>query len=164
MTLPPRHGVVAFTALDPAPGHACMPIAAVQGTLALDLGSSAAVRPHLRLMPGERAQLDRFAYRFAQAVIEVVAGDRGVQQLLRCTTEAVYEDLARRSAAVQRTTPRDQRVRQVRAQVRSVRLFCPTPTAAELSVHVLHGQRSRAFAARLEHLDGRWRCTALQFG
>jgi hypothetical protein len=48
--------------------------------------------------------------------------------------------------------------------VRSVHLFCPSPEAAEISVHVRHGERSRAIAARIELVSGRWCCTALQFG
>ena len=43
-------------------------------------------------------------------------------------------------------------------------VFCPSPEAAEISVHVRHGERSRAIAARIEHVGGRWCCTALQFG
>jgi len=38
------------------------------------------------------------------------------------------------------------------------------PDAAELSIHVRHGQRSRAIAARIERIEGRWRCSVLDFG
>jgi hypothetical protein len=48
--------------------------------------------------------------------------------------------------------------------VRSVHVFLPSPASAEVSVHVRHGQRSRAIAARIEQFDGRWTCTALEFG
>jgi rhodanese-related sulfurtransferase len=48
--------------------------------------------------------------------------------------------------------------------VRSVHVFLPSPASAEVSVHVRHGQRSRAIAARIERFDGRWTCTALEFG
>ena len=146
----------------PAP----VPMASVQGTLALDYGSSvqSTRTPDLRVLPGARAELEAFAHRFASAVVEVIGGDRGPSQLLRWTTERVYADLQRRSALLARTTPGDRRVRRLRSQVRSVHVFCPSPEAAEISVHVRHGERSRAIAARIEHLDGRWCCTALQFG
>ena len=151
----------------PAP----VPMASIQGTLALDFSPPARtvqVREHagthLRLMPGGRAELEAFAHRFASVVVEVVGGDRGPAQLLRWTTERVYEELGRRAAALQRTTPGDRRVRRLRSHVRSVHVFCPSPYAAELSVHVRQGERSRAIAARLELVQGRWCCTALQFG
>ena len=120
--------------------------------------------PDLRVLPGDRAELEAFAHRFASAVVEVIGGDRGPSQLLRWTTERVYADLQRRSALLARTTPGDRRVRRLRSQVRSVHVFCPSPEAAEISVHVRHGERSRAIAARIEQVDGRWCCTALQFG
>jgi hypothetical protein len=138
----------------------------VQGTLALDYGTVARSSriPDLRVLPGQRAELDAFAHRFSRAVVEVVGGDRGPNQLLRWTTERVYADLQRRAAALARATPGDRRVRRLRSQVRSVHVFCPAPEAAEISIHVRHGERSRAIAARIELLDGRWCCTALQFG
>ena len=49
-------------------------------------------------------------------------------------------------------------------EVRSVHLFCPSPETAEVSIHVRQGERSRAIAARIELVAGRWCCTALQFG
>lgn len=175
-SLAPRSGVARVTTLEFHPGAtghrpqttpAAYPVATatVQGTLALDLEPERLpARPVLTLMPGARAELDRFVQRFARAVVEVVSGDRGVQQLLRWTSEPVYADLSRRTSAMHRATPVDQRVRRLRAQVRSVRMFCPTALAAEVSIHVRHGERSRAIAARIEDVDGQWRCTALQFG
>jgi hypothetical protein len=138
----------------------------VQGTLALDFGHL--VRPtrspDLRLVPGDRLELEGFAHRFAKAVVEVMGGDRGPSQLLRRTSEQVYADLCRRAALLNRATPDDRRQRRLRSQVRSVHLFCPSAEAAELSIHVRHGHRSRAIAARLELIEGRWICVALQFG
>ena len=141
----------------------------VQGTLALEFGTS--VVSHRSADPGagwpgraDRAELEAFAHRFAHAVVEVVGGDRGPAQLLRWTSEGVYADLQRRCALLTRTTPGDRRVRRLRSQVRSVHVFCPAAGAAELSVHVRHGERSRALAARIELVEGRWCCVALQFG
>jgi hypothetical protein len=138
----------------------------VQGTLALDYGHL--VRPtrvpDLRLVPGDRLELEGFAHRFAKAVVEVMGGDRGPSQLLRWTSEQVYADLCHRAARLNRATPNDRRLRRLRSQVRSVHLFCPSAQAAELSIHVRHGHLSRAIAARLEVVDDRWICVALQFG
>lgn len=143
-----------------------MPVAQPQGLLTLDLDGDRgpSVRPGLRLVTGVDRELDAFSTRFAQAVVEVIGGDRGVHQLMRWTTEDVYTDLMHRSHALQRTTPGDQRLRRVRATVRSVHLFRPHDDAAELSIHVRHGQRSRAIAARIERIEGRWRCSVLDFG
>ncbi len=148
------------------PLAATVPMASVQGTLALDYHRDVrpAPSPDLRLVAGGRAELEAFAHRFARAVVEVVGGDRGPSQLLRWTSERVYADLQRRAALLSGTTPGDRRVRRLRSQVRSVHLFCPSAEAAEISVHVRHGERSRAIAARVELVDGRWCCTALQFG
>ncbi len=143
-----------------------VPLGSVQGTLALDYETSLRPTrtPDLRLVPGARAELEAFAHRFAHAVVEVVGGDRGPNQLLRWTTERVYADLQHRCALLARTTPGDRRVRRLRSQVRSVHVFCPSPEAAEISVHVRHGERSRAIAARVELTEGRWCCTVLEFG
>jgi hypothetical protein len=144
-----------------------VPTDAVQGTLALDLGEArgAPLTPELRAVPAEAAtDLRAWSARFAQAVVEVVGGDRPLPQLLRWTSAAVYSDLDRRVRILARTSPAPQRRRTIRPQVRSVRVFQPEPYCAEVSVHVRHGQRSRAIAARLELEGGRWSCTVLELG
>jgi hypothetical protein len=143
-----------------------MPLAQPQGVLDLDLDPAPDLppRPRLRVVTGDERELDAFSARFAQAVVEVIGGDRGVHQLMRWTTEWVYADLMHRSHALHRATPGDQRLRRLRATVRSVHLFRLHDDAAELSIHVRHGQRSRAIAARIERIEGRWRCTVLDFG
>ena len=105
-----------------------------------------------------------WAHRFAQAVVEVTGGDRPLTQLLRWTTARVYQDLARRVHVMAQTRTAPQRRRTIRPQVRSVHVFQPSPTTAEVSVHVRYGQRSRAVAARLERRRGTWTCTALLLG
>jgi hypothetical protein len=154
------------TITAPATRAATVPLAQAQGALALDLDDAPGLppRPRLQVVTGEERELDAFSARFAQAVVEVIGGDRGVHQLMRWTTEWVYADLMHRSHALHRTTPGDQRLRRVRATVRSVHLFRPHEDAAELSIHVRHGQRSRAIAARIERIEGRWRCSVLDFG
>ena len=108
--------------------------------------------------------MQAWAARFAQATVEVLGGDRPVSQLLRWTTARVYQDLDRRVRILGRTAPAGQRRRTIRPQVRSVHVFQPQPGTAEVSVHVRHGHRSRAIAARVEQRRGRWKCVALQLG
>ena len=154
------------TITAPAPDRPTMPVDQVQAALALDLDDTRELpsRPSLRVVTGDERELDAFSARFAQAVVEVIGGDRGVHQLMRWTTEWVYADLMHRTHALQRATSGDQRLRRVRATVRSVHLFRPHEDAAELSIHVRHGHRSRAIAARIERIEGRWRCSVLDFG
>ena len=161
----PRSGVARLHPITTTPSSApVVPLAQPQGVLDLGLGQEPPVRPGLRIVTGVERDLDGFCARFAQAVVEVIGGDRGVHQLMRWTTENVYTDLVRRSHALHRATPGDQRLRRIRATVRSVHLFRPHEDAAELSIHVRHGQRSRAIAARIERIEGRWRCSVLDFG
>lgn len=151
------------------PGADQVPLASVQGTLALDIRGCLGMpqTPELRVVEDSGRVVDdvsKWSARFAQAVVEVVGGDRPLTQLVRWTTGRVYTDLERRVRILARTSPSAQRLRTVRPQVRSVHVFQPTPETAEVSVHVRHGQRSRALAARLELDEGRWQCTALQLG
>jgi hypothetical protein len=147
-----------------------VPVAPVQGNLALDLDRrrAAPAAPELRVIEGggsrEHREVQAWAARFAQATVEVVGGDRPVAQLLRWTTARVYQDLDRRVRILGRTAPAPQRLRTIRPQVRSVHVFQPGPGSAEVSVHVRHGHRSRALAARLERRNGRWTCVDLQLG
>lgn len=143
-----------------------VPLALTQGTLALDLDPHPELprTPELRVVTGGDGRIEAWSARFAQAVVEVVGGDRNPHQLLRCSSPTVYADLCRRSAVLNRAAAPEQRRRRLRAQVRSVHVFQPGPLSAEISVHVRHGERSRALAARVEHLEGRWVCTALEFG
>ena len=154
------------TLASPSATVQTVPLAHTQAALALDLDDAPELppRPCLRVVTGEERELDAFSARFAQAVVEVIGGDRGVHQLMRWTTEWVYADLMHRSHALHRATPGDQRIRRLRATVRSVHLFRLHADAAELSIHVRHGQRSRAIAGRIERIEGRWRCSVLDFG
>ena len=141
-----------------------IPVATVQGTLALEL--EAMLEPPPRLRDAEHLQVEQWARRFAQAAVEIVGGDRPVSQLLRWTTSEVYADLHRRAMLVARAgghAPGAGRVMPVRPQVLSVRTTFVTPTVAETSIHVRYGARSRAVAARFEQRKGRWLCTALDF-
>lgn len=146
-----------------------VPMAMVQGTLALDLRSCTGMpnTPELRVVGDSAGTVDdveAWAARFAQAVVEVLGGDRPLSQLVRWTTSRVYADLGKRVRIIGRASPAGQRLRTIRPQVRSVHVFQPTPDTAEVSVHVRNGRRSRAIAARLQFDEERWQCTALELG
>ncbi|WP_083282920.1 Rv3235 family protein [Humibacillus sp. DSM 29435] len=97
----------------------------------------------------------------AQAVMEVVSGQRPPAQLIRHLAPTVYSVLARRAlVAARRQQPGARRA----AVVRRVRLCQPTDGVVEAcAVVVAHG-RVRAMAMRLEGIDGRWVVTAVTIG
>lgn len=155
-----------------------VPMGSVQGSLALDLGprvdppevsvptgrSADTVQVDLRT----RRRAEQWVQRYAQAAVEIVAGDRPATQLLRWTSPRVYADLQRRAHLVALATGRDLREgrarrHEARPQVLSIRLCFVRADAVEASVHVRHGQRSRALAARFELRQERWLCTAAEF-
>lgn len=150
------------------PPMSSVPVAAVQGTLALDLRGRPGMPPTPELLVADSPEggddVHLWSATFAQAVVEVLGGDRPLPQLVRWTTSRVYAELGRRVRILSRTVVPTQRHRAIRPQVRSVRVCRPTAEVAEVSVHVRHGQRSRALAARLELVEGRWQCTALELG
>jgi hypothetical protein len=103
----------------------------------------------------------RWAARLVQALVEVLAGDRPAGQLIRWTNEDVYTTVQRRSSL--RLRRPDRRVGP-RAVVRSVRVSEPADGVVEACAMVQRGLRSTAVAVRLEGIDGRWQCTALELG
>lgn len=108
-----------------------------------------------------------WAGRLVQAVIEVVSGVRPVSQLVRWTTAPVYEALCARVARPVAHTgagSRDLITNRLAEVVRSVRVSEPRDGVAEVCAIVQQGSRCRAIALRLEGIDGRWQCTALQIG
>lgn len=143
-----------------------VPVVALQGTLALDLQPRleppAPVEADLR----RRRQVEAWAHRFAQAVVEIVGGDRPASQLVRWTSREVHADLERRAQLVGRAGghhPGAGRVQPVRPRVVSAHSSFVTPEIAEVSVRARYGERSRALAVRFVLHRGRWVCTALEF-
>ncbi|MFF1821432.1 Rv3235 family protein [Kribbella sp. NPDC058245] len=102
--------------------------------------------------------------RLAQAVSEVLAGDRPVAQLVRFTDEDVFVELNRRVRLLGLTTTANGRGTHERCALRSVRVCRPSSGVAEIAAHVRHGGRSRAIALRMEVRRNRWVCTALEVG
>ncbi|MGZ0148237.1 Rv3235 family protein [Kribbella sp. WER1] len=102
--------------------------------------------------------------RLAQAVSEVLVGDRPISQLVRFTNDRVFLELNRRVRLLGMNTTAGSRGAKEKSTVRSVRVFMPEADIAEVAAHVRHGERSRAVALRLEVRRNRWVCTALELG
>lgn len=99
-----------------------------------------------------------WAARLVQALVEVLAGDRPVGQLVRWTSTDVYDEVAAR------TLPGTAVPGSSRGVVRSVHVSEPVDGVAEVAALVRRGRRTSAVALRLEGLDGRWQCTAIELG
>ena len=154
-----------------------VPVATVQGTLALDLypreevpePSAVPSRPACDVVAidaARRRHFEQFARRVGAVVVEIVGGDRPVTQLRRWTTASVYQDLARRAWLVAQsagTQPGQGRVQPVRPHVVGSHVCFVDRRVAEVSLHVRYGARSRAVAARFELRRDRWQITALEF-
>ncbi|WP_254069970.1 Rv3235 family protein [Pimelobacter simplex] len=169
------------SASAPRAARLTVPVSATQGTLALALLPRQAPPPPGPLprppspRPGGvvvpidqrlRRTIEEWTHRFVQAAVEIVGGDRPVSQLLRWTAPEVYGDLHRRALLVARAgghQPGLARVQAVRPRVQSVHACFLSDAVVECGVHVRHGARSRAVAARFERVEQRWICTALDF-
>ncbi len=109
------------------------------------------------------------AGQLAQAVVEVLSGDRPITQLLTWLNEQIYLELAT-LAPTPATVPTVGRARVVtirpqdRPKIRSVHVCQPAAGVAEIAARVQTNGRSRAVAMRLEEWRGRWRCSALVIG
>lgn len=152
------------------------PAAYVQGTLALRFelpgGLDAIPSPPALSVVGEEncpstaPPAEEWAARFLQAVIEVIGCQRPLTQLVRWTSETVYDEIATRKETVAGQIRRRQQPtgRAARNQVATVHIGHPYAEIAEVSARVKIGRRSRAIAARLDRHRGRWMCTAICFG
>lgn len=99
--------------------------------------------------------------RLAQAIVEIVSGQRPAPQLIRHTAPTVYSVIARQAmVAGRRRLPGPRRP----AVVRRVRVCEPADGIVEACAVVVSHGRVRALALRLEGLDGRWLVTALTIG
>jgi len=144
----------------------------LQGALALTytVGSDLPAdpdRPALSVVPPSADEQtgipdpQAWASRFMQAVMEVLASDRPLSQLVRWTSSDVFREIALRQAAMARPRATSARLRH---QVSSVRVSQPHSAAAEVAARVTVGRRSRVIAARLDFERDRWLCTAVCFG
>jgi len=119
-----------------------------------DLVMPAPVRTPRSELPPPRA----FGARLVQHLTEATSGERPLAQLAPYLSHNVYQRLERHFAATLRTGA----TTGSRANVRSVRVCEPTDGVAELAAVVRRGGRMAAIALRLEGVNGRWQCTALQ--
>lgn len=149
----------------------------VEGSLALAYPTSGwADAVPLRLVPPARGPVDfgpvvtspadlpaarPWTVRFAQAVVEVLAGARSAAQLSRYASLEVLEHLERASG---RLGSRPGVPRATCPRVASVHVSEPLGGVVEACATVDTGRRRRAVALRLEGIDGHWQCTALQVG
>lgn len=171
----PRSGALRIVRIEPpllAPSEPVDGGVAVQGVLPLD-GLAGPPRPPDTNPDSRRRQrctqefseadLRQIAQQFCVGVAEVIYGDRAVNQLIRCTTERVYSDLAKRSALA-KSRRRMTSARVARARLERIRLQRPSAKAVEICARLRQGERNHALAARLELINGRWICVALEAG
>lgn len=157
-----------------------VPMASVQGSLALDLTprldppeTEVAALPAIRsgdlvgAEPGPRARVEVFVRRHLACAVEIASGDRPTTQLLRHCSPEVYADLTRRAHLVTKAAGTTQTLGRGRGAIRPVLRSTHTSLvrddALEASAHVRYGARSRALAARFEMVEGRWQCVALEW-
>lgn len=96
--------------------------------------------------------------RMVTLALEVLAGRRPIGQLQALTSPGVFAALTggrRPRWCTEGTAP---------LLVGPVHVCEPVDGVAEVSAVAHRGGRAHAVAARLEGIDGRWRCTALQIG
>ncbi|MGY1746395.1 Rv3235 family protein [Blastococcus sp. SYSU D00695] len=141
-----RHGV-----LPPRPAHVPGPRPREAHRRTMDLGPDWSSRTDLPDPAGAGRRL------FVTA-LEGLAGLRPLAQVQRLTAPGLYLALTRR--------PRPGWCSGGTAPVLLGRVHVcePVDGVAEVSAVARRAGRAHAVAARLEGLDGRWRCTALQIG
>ncbi|MBB2985778.1 Rv3235 family protein [Terracoccus luteus] len=106
-------------------------------------------------------QPEPFVATLAQAVMEVLSGQRPASQLARHLSPTVHTMVARRAlVATRRAAPGARRA----AMVRRVRVCEPADGVVEACAVVVSHGRVGALALRLEGRDGRWVATALTVG
>jgi hypothetical protein len=108
-------------------------------------------------LPAPRAA----ATALVQAVLEILAGRRPLQQVRTLTSEEVYDELHDRLAALSELRKRRGARPGTAARLQSVHVDEPTDGVAEVTAVIRAGERRRAVALRLEGVEGRWNCTAL---
>lgn len=100
--------------------------------------------------------------RLLQAILEALSGRRSPAQVQSWTSIPVYRDIARTAQRALRTRSRSTREEGV--FIRGMRVCEPADGIAEVCAVVRRDGRWQAVAARLEGLDGSWRCVALSVG
>jgi hypothetical protein len=112
--------------------------------------------------PTSRMQLpepEPWAARFVQAVLEMLVGRRPAAQLQDWTSSPVLAGLTAAAGRRRWATPG-----LPPPMIRSIRIGEPADGVAEACAVIQRGHRYFAVAARLEGIDGRWRCVAFRLG
>jgi len=139
-----------------------------QGALALELAASAppapapaasmwpqedepAHPPDVTVLPDPR----RWTAMIAQAVVEILGGRRPATQVLRWVDPEIYQRIQRSAQ------PQPGRGGGIPVRVRRVRISTSPDGPVEAVAVVDDGTRCRAMTLRLEALERRWLCTAL---
>jgi hypothetical protein len=147
----------------PATSLWMLPVAAEQ--LPFEDADADAAPETVDAQPTPRAELPcprLFAAGLVQALMEVMSGNRSVQQLATATTDDVFTQLECRIKALRALRRRRGIVSTEVARLISIRVGEPSDGVAEVTAVVRRGERHRAVALRLEGTDGHWQCTALQ--
>ncbi|SDX48690.1 hypothetical protein SAMN05661080_00127 [Modestobacter sp. DSM 44400] len=98
------------------------------------------------------------ARRLVTIALEAFAGRRPMSQLQPAVTPSLFTVL------IARRKPRWCLDGTTALRISSVRVSEPVDGVAEVSAVARRDGRAHAVAARMEGIDGRWRCTALQVG
>ncbi len=127
-------------------------------------GSAWPAGPATRTGPAAADAAAAWPGRFAQVVVEILAGARSTRQIIPCTTDRVRAQIGHLVPLL----PSDQRPR-----IQRVVTSYPAARVVEMTVIVSFGPRSRALAIRCEHIPARpatpglparparWLCTEL---
>lgn len=170
-------GAGTLVRLRPIPAHQ-PPLEDRRGTLSLVPAQAPQLALPLRIMPSspdrdpvfspqitDREDLPDpgpWAQRLLQAVLESLAGRRSPAQLQYWTSWGVYRDIVR---VAQRTGQgHAAELRGERVTISRVRVCEPADGVAEVCAVAHRDRRWHAVAARLEGIDGRWRCVCLTVG
>lgn len=164
--------------LAPIPAHE-PPIEDRRGTLRLVPVSAPQLALPLRIPPAapdhdpifgpqitDRQDLPEpgpWAHRLLLAVLESLAGRRSPTQLQYWTSWGVYRDIVR----VAQNSAQRRRSAALRAEgvtLSRIRVCEPADGVAEVCAVARRDGRWHAVAARLEGIDGRWRCVSLTVG
>lgn len=103
-----------------------------------------------------------WAQRLLQAVLESLAGRRSPIQLQYWTSWSVYRDVVRAAQRAGQSRPAGMRGENV--HISRIRVCEPADGVAEVCAVARRDGRWHAVAARLEGIDGRWRCVSLTVG
>ena len=99
----------------------------------------------------ELPDLHTWTMKFIVSVIEIWAGRRQPAQLIQTCHRVIYMELLRKTGSQKEI-----------GRIRNIYQSEPLDGICESTITVRYGDRLRAVMMRLEGVDGRWLCTALE--